>query len=106
MVPPPTDSGDTNSPAAASSSRSVSELSERELYGIVRVAAEDAVLGAIGTLLLAGLGLALFLGGLSGLLQISDPSPAAAAIAVAFVVGGAYLFASSLGVIPSVRDLL
>ncbi|WP_424000480.1 hypothetical protein ACOZ4I_13775 [Haloarcula salina] len=104
MVPPSTDSGDTKS--ASPSTRSVSELSERELYGLVRVAAEDAVLGAIGTLLLAGLGLTLFLGGLSGLLQISDPSPVAMAIAAVFVVGGAYLFASSLGVIPSVRDLL
>ncbi|MBV0903595.1 hypothetical protein [Haloarcula salina] len=104
MVPPPTDSGETNSSAA--STRSVSDLSERELYGLVRVAAEDAVLGAIGTLLLAGLGLILFLGGLSGLLQISSPSPVAVAIAIAFVVGGAYLFASSLGAIPSVRDLL
>jgi len=106
MVPPSTDSDDTKSSPSGPSNRSVSDLSERELYGLVRVAAEDAVLGAIGTLLLAGLGLVLFLGGLSGLFQISSPSPVAMAIAVAFVVGGAYLFASSLGVIPSVRDVL
>jgi uncharacterized membrane protein len=104
MVPPPT-GGDAQS-SSTPSNRTVSELSERELYALVRAAAEDAVLGALGTLLLAGLGLVLFLSGVSGLFGLSSPSPVAIAIGVALVVGGAYLFASSLGVIPTVRDLL
>jgi hypothetical protein len=101
MVPPPAD-GDAESPSTPST-RNVSELSEDELYGIVRVATEDAVLGALGTLMLVGIGIVLIATGAQLLFALS---PLPAAIGVILVLFGAYLALSSLRIVPPAREWL
>ncbi|WP_336336800.1 hypothetical protein [Haloarcula brevis] len=80
---------------------SATALSEEELYAVVRVAAEDAVLGALGTLMLVGIGVVLASWGTALLLSAK---PLSAAIGVVLVLFGAYLALSSLRIIPPVRE--
>ena len=80
---------------------SVAQLSEEELYAVVRVATEDAVLGALGTLMLVGIGIVLASWGATLLLSAT---PLPAAIGVVLVLFGAYLALSSLRMIPPVRE--
>ncbi|KAA9399961.1 hypothetical protein Har1130_02450 [Haloarcula sp. CBA1130] len=102
MVPSPADddSADTAAGPQATDGR-VAQLSEEELYATVRVAAEDAVLGAFGTLMLVGIGVVLASWG-AALLLSGTPLPAA--IGVVLVLFGAYLALSSLRMIPPVRE--
>ncbi|RLM47577.1 hypothetical protein DVK00_03465 [Haloarcula sp. Atlit-47R] len=94
------DAADTSAdPQAADGSAAT--LSEEELYAIVRVATEDAVLGALGTLMLVGIGIVLASWG-AALLLSATPLPAA--IGVVLVLFGAYLALSSLRMIPPVRE--
>ena len=81
----------------------VAALSEEELYAIVRVAAEDAVLGALGTLMLVGIGIVLIATGVSALL--ADVTLISLLVSAVFIVFGGYLIASNLGVIPPAREL-
>lgn len=98
MVSSPADEDPSSGPATDGS---VAQLTEDELYAVVRVAAEDAVLGALGTLLLVGIGVVLVAWGTTLLLSAT---PIPAAIGLIFVLFGAYLALSSLRVIPPVRE--
>jgi len=104
MVSSPAD----DSPADAADPRAtdgrVAQLSEEELYAIVRVAAEDAVLGALGTLMLVGIGLVLIATGASALL--TAVTPVTVLVSVVVIGFGTYLVASSFGVIPPAREWL
>ncbi|AUG48245.1 hypothetical protein BVU17_12200 [Haloarcula taiwanensis] len=102
MVPSPADDDSADTPAhPRATDGSVATLSEEELYAIVRVATEDAVLGALGTLMLVGIGIVLAAWG-AALLRSATPLPAA--IGVVLVLFGAYLALSSLRMIPPVRE--
>ncbi|EMA33593.1 hypothetical protein [Haloarcula japonica] len=103
MVSSPVDDGpsDTSTDPPATDG-SAAALSEEELYAIVRVAAEDAVLGALGTLMLVGIGIVLIATGASTLL--ADVTPVSLLVSVVFIGFGVYLTASSLGVIPPARE--
>jgi hypothetical protein len=98
MVPSP---ADDDSSTDLATDGSVAQLSEDELYAIVRVATEDAVLGALGTLMLVGIGVVLASWG-AALLLSATPLPAA--IGVVLVLFGAYLALSSLRMIPPARE--
>ncbi|NLV13600.1 hypothetical protein [Haloarcula argentinensis] len=100
MVSSPAD----DDPADTSTDGSVAALSEEELYAIVRIAAEDAVLGALGTLMLVGIGIVLIATGASALL--ANVTPATVLVSVVLIGFGVYLTTSSLGVIPPAREWL
>jgi len=102
MVSSPADDDSVDaSDAPQATGGSVAQLSEEELYAVVRVATEDAVLGALGTLMLVGIGIVLASWG-AALLLSATPLPAA--VGVVLVLFGAYLALSSLRVIPPVRE--
>ncbi|NLV05538.1 hypothetical protein GOC83_05225 [Haloarcula rubripromontorii] len=102
MVPSsPDDNPVDTSTGPQATDGSVEDLSEEELYAIVRVATEDAVLGALGTLMFVGIGIVLASWG-AALLMSATPLPAA--IGVVLVLFGAYLALSSLRMIPPVRE--
>jgi hypothetical protein len=98
MVPPPA----TDDPSGGSATDDgVEQLSEQELYAIVRVAAEDAVLGAFGTVMLVAIGAILIWAGTSLLFALS---PLPSAVGVVLIAYGAYLALSSLRIIPPARE--
>jgi hypothetical protein len=103
MVSSPADDGpaDTSADPRATDD-SVAQLSEEELYAIVRVATEDAVLGALGTLMLVGIGIVLIATGASALL--TSVTPTSVLVSVVFIGFGGYLAASSLRIIPPARE--
>ncbi|MBX0322081.1 hypothetical protein EGH21_03445 [Halomicroarcula sp. F13] len=98
MVPSPSDADDTASESVPA------QRSDAELYRIVRLATEDAILGAVGTLLLSGVGVVLFLVGGSAFLGADGFG--AMVLAAVVALGGLYLTAATLGVIPPARDWL
>jgi hypothetical protein len=75
---------------------------EAALHAVVRDAVEDAILGVIGTVLLVGVAAVLVVAGVQ--IATLTPSPAGAVVGVAVAVGGLYLAAATLGVVPPVRD--
>jgi len=98
MVPPPA----TDDPSGDSATDDgVAQLSEQELYAIVRIAAEDAVLGAFGTVMLVAIGVFLISVGTSLFFALS---PLPSVVGVALIAFGAYLVLSSLRIIPPARQ--
>jgi hypothetical protein len=77
---------------------------ERALYRVVRHAVEDAILGVLGTLLLLGIAFVVVIFGAR--VAVSGSSTVAVVAGVAAVGYGVYLAAATLGVVPSVRELL
>lgn len=75
---------------------------EAALYLVVRRAVEDALLGVIGTLLLVGTALVVVVVGASVAVQARNVGGAVLGVGAACF--GVYLAASTLGVIPPVRD--
>ncbi|GCF14290.1 hypothetical protein Harman_22250 [Haloarcula mannanilytica] len=98
MVSSPADEDPSSGPATDGS---VAQLSEDELYAIVRVATEDAVLGALGTLMLVGIGVFLIAAGTSLFFALS---PLPSVVGVVLIAYGAYLALSSLRIIPPARE--
>lgn len=80
------------------------EFDEVRLYGVVRKAVEDAILGVIGTLLLLGVAFVLIGIGFSTAARIG--SPTGIAVGTVVVLFGLYLVAATLELIPSVWDWL
>lgn len=74
---------------------------EQALYVVVRKAVEDAILGAIGTLLLVGI--AIFLVWYGAIIALMSISTGATLAGVAMVGFGLYLGATTLKVIPPAR---
>ena len=75
---------------------------EAALYGVVRKAVEDAILGVIGTLLLVGIAAVFVWTGVAVAAQATGPVGAAlGGVAVLF---GLYLGAATLGVVPPARE--
>ncbi|MGB9931107.1 hypothetical protein [Haloarcula amylolytica] len=102
MVSSPADDGPADTPAdPRATDDSVAQLSEEELYAIVRVAAEDAVLGAFGTLMLVGIGVVLVASSAPLLFSLSPLPMVFGALLAGF---GAYLILSSLRIIPPARE--
>lgn len=79
----------------------VGALSERELYELVHRATRDAVLDAVGTVLLAVLGLVLLGAGLSAVVGALDVAGLVAGVVA--TAGGLALLAWALDVVPSLR---
>ena len=80
---------------------------EEALYRTVRRAVSDAIIDAVGTIVLVGIGTGIGLVGASFLLRAATerglPVPALAA-GVWLVAVGFYLVASTLGIVQPVRD--
>lgn|GEM_PF-2151429 len=87
------------SPDDADQDRESTALSEAELYRIVHDATQDAILGAVGTVLLAGVGVVLFLAGVSAVLGALDVG--GTVLGVCFAALGLYLVVSLLDGVPS-----
>ena len=88
-MPSPSDDGDS----------AVSDLSEQELYDLVHRATKDAVLGAFGTVLLVGVGVVLFLTGLSA--AVGALGIGGVAVGAAVAVFGVVLVVWALDLLPS-----
>lgn len=73
---------------------------EAALYGVVRKAVEDAILGAIGTLLLVGVSFAIIWVGVTVLL--SGQGTLGLAFGAAAFLLGLYLAAATLRIIPPI----
>lgn len=105
MVP---DTGDeADGPAGASRGRAGDDhrdpgFDEVVLYGVIRKAVEDAVLGVIGTLLLVGVAFVLVAIGVSAAVQTGRPL--GLAFGVVAVLFGGYLAASTLELVPPARE--
>ncbi|UPV99413.1 hypothetical protein M0R88_12870 [Halorussus gelatinilyticus] len=75
---------------------------EAALYGVVREAVEDAILGVIGTLLLVGVALVVVWAGIGMVTRTGGSAPTVlGGLIIAF---GLYLGAVTLGVVPPIRD--
>jgi hypothetical protein len=79
-------------------------IAEEDLYRIVRLAVEDAILGVLGTLLLVGVATVLTLTGVQ--LVVGATSTAWVAVGACLVLFGLYVGAATLGVVPSAREYL
>jgi hypothetical protein len=79
-------------------------IEEAALYGVVRAAVEDALLDVLGTLLLVGVAFVLVVVGA----QAAAGADATAGTVLGLVValGGVYLAAATLEVIPPIREWL
>ncbi|MFB6353283.1 MAG: hypothetical protein ABEJ92_04285 [Halobacteriales archaeon] len=75
---------------------------EVALYGVVRKAVEDAILGAVGTILLVGVAFVLVVVGATAAFR--TPSPAGVASGVGVSLLGLYLASSTLGLVPPMRE--
>lgn len=91
--------------ASSSSERAGSEgVDEVVLYGVVRKAVEDAILSVIGTLLLLGVAFVLVLVGFSTAARLETAM--GVGLGAVAVLLGAYLAASTLELIPPIREWL
>ncbi|MFC6865080.1 hypothetical protein ACFQGE_16655 [Halomicroarcula sp. GCM10025817] len=72
------------------------------LYRVIHTAVKDALLDVIGTLLLVGIALVLVLAGAQAV--ASSTSTLGSVAGFVFVVGGLYLAAATLELIPPVRE--
>lgn len=72
------------------------------LYGVVHAAVKDALLDVIGTLMLVGIAFVLLAAGAQALL--SSTSALGLAVGFGFVVGGLYLAAATLELVPPIRE--
>lgn len=84
---------------SSSDDDSVAALSEQELYHLVHRATRDAVLDAVGTVLLTGLGLVLVLAG--GSAAIGALTIGAAVFGALLALAGAALALWALDLLPS-----
>ena len=107
MVPDPND-GPTGPETAASGPEPDGDplpgFDEATLYRVVRAAVEDALLDVLGTLLLVGVAFVLVVAG--GQAVAGSDSAAGTALGVVVALGGLYLAAATLEVIPPVREWL
>jgi hypothetical protein len=78
-------------------------LSESELYRIVHEATQDAILGAIGTVLWVGIGVVLFLVGLQ--LVWGSLSLGLAVVGAGLAVVGLAIAAQGLDLVAPIREL-
>lgn len=75
---------------------------EVALYGVVRKAVEDAILGAVGTILLVGVAFVLVLVGATT--AVRTPGLGGVLFGSAAALFGLYLAGSTLGLIPPARE--
>lgn len=75
---------------------------EDRMYVAVRAAVEDALLGAIGTVLLVGVGLLIVWIGFAAVLSFQTWQ--ALLLGGAVIAIGLYIAATTLGIIPPIRD--
>jgi hypothetical protein len=75
---------------------------EARLHAVVRDAVEDAILGAVGTLLLVGIAVVLL--ATAGSIVLQATAPIGVVIGIGVGLPAAYLFAATLGLIPPIRD--
>lgn len=107
MVPDPNDGPTGSGPGAAAPETDGGPLpgfDEAVLYRVVRAAVKDALLDVVGTLLLVGVAFVLVVAG--GQAVVASDSTAWTALGLAVALGGVYLAAATLEVIPSVREWL
>ena len=90
-------------PSPPEDETAVTDLSERELYQLIHRATRDAVLDAVGTVIIAGLGLILFVTGLS--LGVGSLDVGGLVFGGLLVLAGVVLMLSPLDLFPSVREL-
>ena len=81
-----------------------SGIDERELYRVVRLAVEDAILGVLGTLLLLGVAAVITFTGVQ--LVVNAIATVWVVVGAGLVLFGLYLGAATLGVVPSAREYL
>lgn len=104
MVPDPDDTDDPSTDDAANRPHRGSNpgFDEAALYAVVRKAVEDAILGAIGTLLLVGVSFLIVWVGVT--VVVSTQNLPGAALGVLAILVGGYLAAATLEVIPPARE--
>lgn len=103
MVPDAGDSGAATSPDQSSADgRHDPGFDEVAMYRVVRKAMEDAILGAVGTLLLVGVAFVLVLTGAS--IAVQGGRGPSIAIGVVVALFGLYLAGSTLELIPPIRE--
>ncbi|WP_276270797.1 hypothetical protein [Haloarcula litorea] len=93
---------DSDDPSSHEPDGGYAERTDAELYEIVRRAVEDAILGAVGTVLLVGVGVAV--GGIGLSLLVGGLDLVRVAVGVVCLAFGAYLVAATLGVVPPARE--
>ncbi|MFC4549190.1 MULTISPECIES: hypothetical protein [Halorussus] len=100
--PRPSDTETRTETATMTDGGATAEFDEAALYGVVREAVEDAILGVIGTLLLVGVSLAVTWGGATVLMRATNLLGMALGAGVALF--GLYLGAVILELVPPVRE--
>lgn len=75
---------------------------EDRLYAVVHRAVEDAVLGAIGTVIFVVIAVALVWVGIAVI--AANPTPLGVVFGGVAIVAGCYLAATSLDIIPPIRE--
>jgi len=85
----------------------VADLTPEEFSQLVRAAVADAVLGAVGTVLLVAIGFLLFwAGAASAAAAATGEAPAFALVGLALALVGVYVAAAALDYAPSIEELL
>lgn len=103
----PSDSDDRDSVERSPETDGGPGFDQEALYRTVQAAVEDAILGAIGTVLLVGVGTVIAFVGISFLLRTATGSGFSVPVLAAGVwllAIGFYVVASTLGVVQPVRD--
>lgn len=77
---------------------------EAALYSVVRAAVKDALLDVLGTLLLVGVAFVLVATG--GRMAVASDATPGVVLGLVVALGGVYLAAATLEVIPPVREWL
>ena len=106
MVPSPADErdrpdGPADGAAGTDGGRNAG-FDEAALYVVVREAVEDAILGVIGTLLLVGIAFVMVWSGVVA--ATSTGTPTGIAVGGVLALGGLYLAAATLEVVPPIRE--
>jgi hypothetical protein len=106
-TPMPSDAADSDAAERSPETDGGPGFDQEALYRAVQAAVEDAILGAIGTILLVGVGTVIGFAGLSFLLRTVGEGglsvlPLAAGVWLLAI--GVYIVASTLGVVQPVRD--
>lgn len=85
----------------------VGDLTSEEFYELVHAAVTDALLGAVGTMLLVGLGFLLFWIGVAATVRTAGgEAQPFALVGVAIALFGVYVAAAALDYAPSIEELL
>lgn len=93
---------DREGEATAADGDAVSGMDEAVLYTVVRSAVEDAILGAVGSILLAGLALALAWAGV--VVALGSSSVTSATLGAILVAVGGYVAARTLELVPPIGE--